>query len=870
MFFCIGFLSSVRAQCLPNLGESSNFVLFTSNGAIGNTGTSIITGDIGTSIGAITGFGAPSVVNGVIHITNGATTQASTDLTAAYNQLNALTPTVTNHPAAFGTETILPGIYNTGGAGSVGGTLILDGQGNSSAIFVFKIGGALTVGAASTITLVNGALASNVFWLADGAVSMGANTTMSGTIIANGAISMADGGILNGRLLSTSGAIAIYNVVSNTQGIEIADAVGGTVFANQTICSGSAPANLTLSGNTGGVSQWEKASDAAFTSPIIIPSTATILSGTTIGNLTATTYFRAKVQSTNCTEAYSSTIVITMGTITTWNGTDWSNGEPDAFSTAIISDTYTSPGTTTPTDLKACKLTVTNNATVVIKSGDSMTLDGPLTVNTGSFVTFNSNANLLQSGTTNTNSGAIIIKRNSSPLKRLDYTLWSSPVANQQLQTFSPNTLSNRFYGYNTSTNLYQVVDPSTTNFTPLNGHLIRTPNNQSTTTPTIWTGQFTGVPNNGNYSIALQNFATGYRYNLIGNPYPSAIDIDSFIDTNIANGSITGTVYFWRKTNGATIGAYCTYNFGGFVGNNDQVMSIMPVNPDSNTNVVQVGQGFFVEGTGTGNVVFTNDMRINTSVNRFFKTNNSIERNRVWLNITNATGSFSQAMIAYMTGATQGVDPSIDGQLFSDGDLSLASIIGTTSYTIQGRSLPFDMNDVVPISFKVTTAGNYTITIDHVDGLFSNGAQTVYLRDKSTGIDHNLSTGAYTFTSASGTFNTRFEIVYQTALSVTTTTFNETQVVIYKTSTNEISINTGNVVMSKVKIFDVSGRLLQEQKEINATQTLMKAGVSTEILLVQITSVDGVVITKKMLFQRTSLNQDKNLIIKSQLAEDE
>jgi hypothetical protein len=100
--------------------------------------------------------------------------------------------------------------------------------------------------------------------------------------------------------------------------------------------------------------------------------------------------------------------------------------------------------------------------------------------------------------------------------------------------------------------------------------------------------------------------------------------------------------------------------------------------------------------------------------------------------------------------------------------------------------------------------------------------------------------------------------------------TFNESQVVIYKTPTNEISINTGNVVMSKVKIFDIRGRLLQEQKNINASQTLMNAGLTTEILLVQITSEEGVVVTKKVLFPRTSLKLDKNLKEKTQLAEDE
>jgi hypothetical protein len=157
-------------------------------------------------------------------------------------------------------------------------------------------------------------------------------------------------------------------------------------------------------------------------------------------------------------------------------------------------------------------------------------------------------------------------------------------------------------------------------------------------------------------------------------------------------------------------------------------------------------------------------------------------------------------------------------------------------------------MTDLVPMSFKVTTAGDYTITIDSVDGLFSNGAQTVYLRDNITGVLHNLSVGGYAFTSASGTFDTRFEIIYQaTSLTVSTPTFNESQVVIYKTPINEILINTGNVVMSKVKVFDIRGRFLQEQKDINAAQTTINIGLVGEVLLVQISSEDGVVVTKKV-----------------------
>ncbi|NTW31288.1 MAG: hypothetical protein HGB12_01410 [Bacteroidetes bacterium] len=88
--------------------------------------------------------------------------------------------------------------------------------------------------------------------------------------------------------------------------------VGGTVASNQTVCSGSSPADLTLSGNTGSVIRWEKAADSGFTSPTTIAVTSTTLAGSTIGNLTADTYFRAVVKSGSCSLVYSSTATITI------------------------------------------------------------------------------------------------------------------------------------------------------------------------------------------------------------------------------------------------------------------------------------------------------------------------------------------------------------------------------------------------------------------------------------------------------------------------------------------------------------------------------------------------------------------------------
>ena len=187
----------------------------------------------------------------------------------------------------------------------------------------------------------------------------------------------------------------------------------------------------------------------------------------------------------------------------------------------------------------------------------------------------------------------------------------------------------------------------------------------------------------------------------------------------------------------------------------------------------------------------------------------------------------------------------------------------------IQSKS-DFVNTDVVPLSYVVAAAGNYSITLDNKIGIFSTG-QSIYLRDRLLNVDFNLASGSYTFVSEVGTFDNRFEIVYQTnSLAVTNPIFNESQVVIFKSRSNEISINTGNFVMSSVKIFDISGRLLFEKKDIDASQALLNIGLATEVLLVQITSNEGVVVTKKVLFPRTSLKLDKKIEVKTQLAEDE
>ncbi len=198
----------------PTLGTAAGYVLFTSNGGLGNSGVSLLNGNVGTHNGMITGFGN---VDGVMHNADGATTQGVADLLIAYNQLNGTSATLFLAPLLGDGQILTPGVYSVSQAATLNGSLVLDALNNANAVFIIKIQGGLTTNSGSSISLLNGALACNVFWQIEGAVTLATNTTMKGTIVANNAaIVMNTGCVLEGRALSTNGAITIIGTKGNT------------------------------------------------------------------------------------------------------------------------------------------------------------------------------------------------------------------------------------------------------------------------------------------------------------------------------------------------------------------------------------------------------------------------------------------------------------------------------------------------------------------------------------------------------------------------------------------------------------------------------------------------------------------------------
>ena len=531
----------------------------------------------------------------------------------------------------------------------------------------------------------------------------------------------------------------------------------------------------------------------------------------------------------------------TFCTLTTWTSGAWNPAAPTATTSVVIAAPYN-----VAADITACTLTINNNSAVTIPAGNNVNLAGALNVEPGSTFNLTNNANLVQTNPFSTNSGAINVNRESSLLKRLDYTLWSSPVAGSQtLGGFSPLTDTSRFYEYNTGTNLYNAV-ASTSTFSIGKGYLIRMPNTDplsgydAGTSDLVFPGVFTGIPNNGDVPVTLINDANPLlRYNLVGNPYASPISLSTFATENAV--AIESNLYFWRKTNGSGT-AYCTWVPGGATGTfttNGNSQSVDPLG------VLATGQGFFVQAkAGQTTVTFRNTQRVANNANQFFKTSKIVVDSRIWLNVTNAAGDFSQMALTYSAKGTAGVDI-YDARYINDSPFALTSIINNQEYTIQGRPA-FDPSDVVALNFKTAKAGDYTIAIDRVVGLFS-GSQDIYLLDSKTGTETNLKTSSYTFAATAAVDNGRFSLKFQKTLSLDAQLFNDNSVIVYKNN-GAIYVNSGAKMMNNIKVFDIQGRLIAEQKSVKGnTSSIQNLSARNQVLIVKVTTDDNQVISKKV-----------------------
>ncbi|WP_281309431.1 T9SS sorting signal type C domain-containing protein [Flavobacterium flavigenum] len=641
-----------------------------------------------------------------------------------------------------------------------------------------------------------------------------------------------------------------------------APTLGTTTYPTCSVATGSVVLNNLPTGN------WELYRNGnptpIYTNPT--PNTTSYaLTGLPAGTYTFT------VKEGNCISDASATLNMSQ-VANTWDGSKWSKTGDTTLPTAGDKIVFEGDYNVT-SDISGCSCTV-NSGNVIVTSGRTLTIKNEVTVNGGT-LTFENNASLLQdvNTTVNNNSGKIIYKRSSQPMKNYDSTYWSSPVEGQTLYNLSPNTRWDKYLSY---TGDRWNEEPSSTVMQAGIGYAIRVPDIK-TVYPNgeTWNGSsyvqnlsFIGKPNNG--KITSGQYMEKDKYYLIGNPYPSAIFADSFLYDNANNsGILGGTVYFWtHNTAVKLVGAqyayvsddYASYNLTGGVASalSDPKHSVNGVDKGMKpTGYIAAGQSFFTSAeSGSGHVEFTNEMRFGgTNNSQFFKPGNTsksalMEKHRLWLNLTNAGGAFKQMLIGYIEGASNGYDKIFDGQSY-DGNsyIDFYSINDATDLTIQGRALPFSDSDVVPLGYRSKIAGDFTIAIDQADGKLAT--QRIYLEDKQTGTINELTAKNYTFTTKAGTFKNRFVLRYKNT-TLGTGDFETVDDAVWVVAQNKtITVNSTTENIDKVFIYDVSGKELYSKDKVgNLELILQNQPFAQQVLLIKVVLGNGYQTTKKVIFK--------------------
>ena len=584
----------------------------------------------------------------------------------------------------------------------------------------------------------------------------------------------------------------------------------------------------------------------------------------TASNLATGNYIVTITDANGCTlqKQFTITNASECSVSTVWNGNSWSNGAPECNSYNVtINGDYDS---SVDGEIIACTLTVTGG-TVIVAGGDNFIIKGVVTVSGGS-LTFKQNSNLLQVDDVN-NVGVITYERNSSALYNYDYTIWSSPVSGTQtLKDFSPGTLDANFMVYNTALNAYSNYlsgsgifggNPDTVTFATAKGYLIRMPDGLPPNVTSVFNGEFTGTPNNGDLSIALNTQAN--RFNAVGNPYPSPINVQDFLLYNQANLD-NGTLYFWRKRNGSPGTTYATVTLAGYIASTAEGgdTSAGAFNEGDEANwVINPAQGFLVKAkAGATALNFTNSMRRAVNNNQFFRMNGNENTmppltgptSKIWLNITSEGDQFGQTAIAYTDVTTNGLDYGYDGKLFNDGSLAIYSLESDTRLAIQARQ-QFAMTDEVPLGYRTSETGRFTISTYRLTGVFNEG-QEIYLRDNTLGLIHDFAAaGDYIFLSEAGTFNDRFDIIYINTLS-TNANFIAAGNISISNKDGRISIIGRSCVIQDVNVYDLHGRLIYKLNNVNATETLISDLLAEQqMLIVSVVTTEGERIAKKIIF---------------------
>jgi len=470
---------------------------------------------------------------------------------------------------------------------------------------------------------------------------------------------------------------------------------------------------------------------------------------------------------------------------------------------------------------------VQSGAEITISGGG--TLDVAYDMTNNGTVTIENNGSLIARENKPINgTGSYIVERDTPSYGNPDFfSIWSTPVAetDSEVGTIFPGEVL--VYKYGASG--YAGVGTSE-DMVVGSGYFVRSVNNANG----VLTRTFNGTVNNGDVDVGIYFTSSTVNFNLIGNPYPSAIDWLSFQEDN--SDVLNGTMYFWSQTVAGVNNSSSDYISFNSTGSNI---------PGTTGNIASA-QGFFTKSSQAGTVTFKNTHRVVGNNTQFFRSSNNPDNGKSWFKLSGDNG-FSSILIGFIPGATDDYESEYDGEFVNEGTaIEFYSFINSNKYAIQGKpELVENMDEEVPLGFEVTTAGTYTISIsqEHIDSNFD-----IILDDTQENVQTNLRLSGYTFNLASPTeANDRFILryIYNVALGVDDTLVDSENVKTFFKNNTLVSLIEGSMLPERVELFDITGKkivnsIYKERLNIN--------NLSSGLYLVKYSFTDANSLTRKVL----------------------
>lgn len=497
--------------------------------------------------------------------------------------------------------------------------------------------------------------------------------------------------------------------------------------------------------------------------------------------------------------------LISMAQTTTWDGVSWSNGTPDNTIDVVITGSY---DTSVHGDFTSRNLSVSATGSITITNDHTITVQTDLD-NLGSF-TVEDKGSLVMLDDTGTVFGNYLVKRSTPDYLTFGWTsFFSSPMIEEDSNITSIFNSDDVIFYWDTSVSPTNWVfipheeSPGVSNKLGLGkGYAVR-----ADMTTGVITRNFTGQLNTGDISVPVyysdSSTSPGqFGYNIIGNPYPSAIDWFAFKADNAA--LLSGTMYLWRQqaTGGVNhASSYIALNALGTV----------PYNAANE--FIGSAQGFVVKTNATSNVVFKNSHRV-TNNQQFFR--NSVE-NRLsntgnsWLKLEGG-GNKSTILIGFNPSATTGFDNDYDGIFIGGTDaLQLYSVLGADKLLINGQPQLIAPNDVsIPLGFKSSSTGTFTISIDEE---FIDSQYLIKLEDTETSTVTDLKMSDYTFSiNSTEENNSRFIVHYEYDTTLTSqglASVKESLKMYFSETDLNIILVDGIAQPRSISLYDVNARLV-------------------------------------------------------------